>query len=122
MTMDIDNPITMSPLCQKIERGGRTVEVLIYENDDSTWILEVVDEANTSLVWDDTFKTDQAALDEILSAIEEEGIATLFQNDSSSESSSDDNFPEPLELIATLTKIKNTDALSYYKSTVFYLL
>lgn len=39
--------------------------------------LEVVDQYNTSTVWDDEFDTDQAALDEALHTLREEGIDSL---------------------------------------------
>jgi len=38
----------------------------------------VVDETGTSTVWDDLFPTDQAALDEALKTIREEGIGTFL--------------------------------------------
>ncbi len=41
--------------------------------DDPVWTLEVIDEAGTSSVWDDTFETDQAAYDFALAEIRSEG-------------------------------------------------
>jgi uncharacterized protein len=38
----------------------------------------VVDETGASTVWDDLFPTDQAALDEALKTIREEGIKTFL--------------------------------------------
>ncbi|WP_229333097.1 hypothetical protein [Halomonas sp. KAO] len=42
------------------------------------WLLEVVNEEGTSHVWDDRFATDQAALDAVHEAIDEEGIAAFL--------------------------------------------
>ena len=44
------------------------------------WILEVVDHNAASTVWDDKFATDQAALDELLRTIREEGIRTFLES------------------------------------------
>lgn len=76
MTEKID--VEMSPLCQDIERDGKTVRVDIYKDTEGGWLLEVVDEFNNSTVWDDPFNSDQAALDEALDTIEKEGIACLI--------------------------------------------
>jgi len=38
------------------------------------WLLEVVDEYRNSTVWDDSFGTEQAALDEVLKTAEKEGM------------------------------------------------
>ena len=42
------------------------------------WILEVVDEYGNSTVWDDPFKTDDEALDEVFDTIEKGGISSLI--------------------------------------------
>jgi hypothetical protein len=41
---------------------------------DTEWTLEIVDEYDNSTVWDETFATDQLALDAALKAFEEESI------------------------------------------------
>ena len=76
--MDEDYEVKMSLLSQPITRDGKTVQVDIYADGDGGWILEVVDDYNNSTVWDDTFETDQSALDEALSTIENEGIDALI--------------------------------------------
>jgi hypothetical protein len=69
-----DDPVLMySPLNQTLTRNGVTVEVHIYKNSRSDWILEVVDAGN-SHVWDDQFLTDQAAFDEAMRALDEEPL------------------------------------------------
>ena len=80
--MDEDDEVKMSPLCQPVTRDGKTVQVDIYDDGDGGWILEVVDEHNSSAVWDGAFEADQSALDEALSAIENEGIDALIGPDS----------------------------------------
>jgi len=57
-----DPEIVMSPLCREIGGDGTEIQIDIYRvEDDSGWILEVIDEENGSSVWDDTFDTDQEA-------------------------------------------------------------
>ena len=73
-----------SPLCRTIERDGISLRVEIYSGDDRQWILEVVDQDGTSIVWDDQFTTDQAALDELMKTIELEGIQSIVESDTSS--------------------------------------
>ena len=71
--------IKKSPLCRRITRDGTSVDVLIYSDGNYGWILEVVDEEGASTVWDDSFLTDQAALDEVMKVIEKEGIRSFLQ-------------------------------------------
>ena len=59
-----------SPLSQSVVRNGVKVQVDIYRDEEGGWILEVVDAANTSHVWDDKFATDQQALAAALRALE----------------------------------------------------
>jgi hypothetical protein len=77
--MDQDYQLTISPLCQSITDKGHTVRIDIYRGPDTAWTLEVVDVSNNSTVWDDLFVTDQAALDEGLRTIREEGIESLIR-------------------------------------------
>jgi len=76
--MNEEFEVKMSPLCQSITKDGQTVQVDIYEDGTGGWILEVVDEYNNSTVWDDPFKTDQDALNEVFEEIKKEGIACLI--------------------------------------------
>ncbi|MES2130304.1 MAG: UPF0149 family protein [Pseudomonadota bacterium] len=76
--MDDDNfDLVFSPLTQTLTRDGHTIDVEIYEDGEGGWLLEVVDAYGTSTVWDESFATDSAALNEVLKTIEEEGIAVL---------------------------------------------
>lgn len=75
---DEDFNVNMSELSQTIRRGEFSVQVDIYEAENGSWILEVIDKYNNSTVWDDTFATDQEALDEVNRTISEEGIESLI--------------------------------------------
>ncbi len=72
-----------SPLSQEVERDGRSVQVDIYDDGKSGWLLEVVDKFGNSSVWDQSFATEQDALDEALRTIREEGIESLIGFDGS---------------------------------------
>ncbi len=73
--MDDEYKIIASPLSQTITRDGTTIDVKIYRGEhEAVWILEVVDSAGGSTVWDETFRTEQAALNEVLQTIDDEGI------------------------------------------------
>jgi hypothetical protein len=63
-----------SALSRPYREGDVTVQIDIYEGDEGGWLLEIVDQQNNTTVWDDIFETEQEALDEALSALEDEGI------------------------------------------------
>ena len=74
-----DPEIVMSQLCREIIQDGIGIQVDIYRGeDDSGWILEVIDEENASTVWDDPFDTDQEALDAVMEVIEKDGIRSFL--------------------------------------------
>ena len=61
------------------ERDGHLVEVHIYKLEhDKEWVLEVVDEGETSMVWDDKFRTDRIAWKEFLRTVDNEGMAAVI--------------------------------------------
>ncbi|MCG6658756.1 hypothetical protein HOP52_13430 [Halomonas campisalis] len=70
--------LEMSPLSQSITAGEKTIQVDIYRGDNGGWILEVIDESNSSLVWDDEFESDSAALDEVKRTIKADGFDSLI--------------------------------------------
>jgi len=73
----------MSPLCREIVQEGTKIQVDIYRGEaESGWILEVIDEENTSTVWDDPFDTDREALDEVMEVIERDGIRSFLEGES----------------------------------------
>ena len=78
-----DPEIVMSQLCREIIQDGTKIQVDIYRGeDDSGWILEVIDEDNTSTVWDAPFNTDQEALNEVMKVIEQDGIRSFLEGES----------------------------------------
>jgi len=78
MNDEID--IIMSPLSQSFERDGITLQVEIFRSDESDWTLEVVNPANTSIVWDKTFQSDKLALEEFHRAIENDGTQSFLDD------------------------------------------
>jgi len=77
--MSTEPELIQSPLSQTITRDGHTLQVDIYRLEEEVdWLLEVVNEEGTSHVWDDRFATDQAALDAVNEAIDEEGVAAFL--------------------------------------------
>jgi uncharacterized protein len=78
-----DPEIVMSSLCREISKDGTKIQIDIYRGeDDSGWILEVIDEENASTVWDDPFNSDQEALDAVMEVIEKDGIRSFLESDS----------------------------------------
>lgn len=70
-----DYVIVYSALSGELRRDGITIDVQIYRGEeDDTWVLEVVDSADNSFLWDEQFPTDQAAMDDLLSTIQSEGM------------------------------------------------
>lgn len=81
MTNDNEPKIIDSPLCQRIEGDGTYIDVEIYRGEDETaWILEVVDEENTSTLYDEPFESDLGALEEVMATIAKYGIRAYLEN------------------------------------------
>lgn len=77
-----DPEIIMSPLCREITGDGTRVQIDIYRGeDDSGWILEVIEEENASTVWDPPFDTDREALDTVMKVIERDGIRSFLEGE-----------------------------------------
>jgi hypothetical protein len=77
--MNDERELINSQLSQQISSGGHTVLVEIYRlEDEKDWALEVVDEFNNSILWDEAFSTEIAALTEVRKTILEEGIQSLI--------------------------------------------
>ena len=75
-----DPEIIVSPLSRIVEKDGERVEIAIYRLEDTEWSLEIVASDGCSTVWDDLFSSDEAALAEALSAIEEDGIKSFLES------------------------------------------
>lgn len=78
---ELDQAIEHSPLERDVTRDGTTVRVFIYRGrQDPGWLLEIEDERGGSTVWEDFFDNEQAALDEALRTIDEDGIHSFAQD------------------------------------------
>ena len=78
MTEREPNLVTSS-LSGPVTRDDVTVEVVIYRLEhETTWTLEVVNDARTSIVWDDQFPSDSDAHQEFLRTVAEEGIQAFL--------------------------------------------
>jgi hypothetical protein len=76
-----DPKIVDSPLSRRVTKDGITVEVSIIRlEQESEWSLEVINAANTSIVWDDLFPTDEAAYAEFERTVAEEGMKTFLES------------------------------------------
>jgi hypothetical protein len=74
-----DPNILHSGLSRKIVVGGLNFRVEIYRLEhEPGWSLEVIDKDGTSTVWDDQFKSDREALEELETAVREEGVAAFM--------------------------------------------
>jgi hypothetical protein len=63
-----------------VRKDGVTVEVSIIQLEHETeWSLEVVNSANTSIVWDDLFASDDEAFAEFERTVAEEGIRAFLE-------------------------------------------
>ena len=71
----MDEPnLVISGLSRDHSHHDGRVRIEIYRlEDEHEWTLEVVDKEGTSTVWDDTFSSDEAALEEVLRCLREEG-------------------------------------------------
>jgi hypothetical protein len=79
---DPEPELIESPLNCSIERGGRRLKVNIVRlATERGWSLEVVNDHNTSIVWDDQFETDRDADAAFRSALAEEGFEAFLNKD-----------------------------------------
>jgi len=78
--MNDDIEIIMSPLCQTFKKDGISLQVEIYRSQESDWTLEIINPSNTSIVWDEMFISDNAALEEFHRTVKAEGIQSFLDN------------------------------------------
>ena len=69
-----EKDLIYSPLQQSITQDGETIEVGIYRLPNAGWTLEITDQYGNSTIYEDTFETDQEALDVFLEDLKIEGI------------------------------------------------
>ena len=80
--IDPEPELIESPLNWSIERSGRRLKVNIVRlATERGWSLEVVNDHNTSIVWDDQFETDRDADAAFRSALAEEGFEAFLDKD-----------------------------------------
>ena len=73
--------IVDSDLSGIVSKDDITVEVFIYRlENEPKWSLEVVNDACTSIVWDDLFDRDEDAYAEFQQTVEEEGMRAFLDN------------------------------------------
>ncbi|WP_413711660.1 hypothetical protein [Rhizobium sp. Rhizsp82] len=76
--MEQDPKIVFSKFCTSFSKDGVVVEVRIFRIEtEDTWHLEVINERNTSTVWDNPFETEDAAWSEFLATVEQEGMGAF---------------------------------------------
>lgn len=76
-----DPDIVTSGLSRRVTRDGITVELHIYRLEtDAGWALEVVNEAGTSTVWEELFPTAEAANEEFLRTVDDEGMVAFLDS------------------------------------------
>jgi hypothetical protein len=68
-----------SPSSLVIKNGFRQVEVRIFRPEtENRWSLQIIAGNGCLTVWDKIFASDEAALDDALEVIEEDGIASFY--------------------------------------------
>ena len=73
--------LVRSGLSGIVSKDNVTVEVIIVRlESESKWSLEVLNNAGTSIVWDDLFDSDEDAYAEFQQTVEEEGIRAFLDN------------------------------------------
>jgi uncharacterized protein len=100
--MHDEDDLIYSPLQQHYTVGAHTVDICIYRMPHTSWTLEVIDEYGNSTVWDGEFETDQAALEEVMNTIRDDGIASLT-GEPSQASKTSNLATSPLHLAAPLS-------------------
>lgn len=63
-----------SALSRTYTEDGKTLQIEIDSDGRGGWLLAVADTHGNTTSWEDPFPTEQAALDEALAAIGEEGV------------------------------------------------
>ena len=73
--------LVRSGLSGIVSKDNVTVEVIIVRlESESNWSLEVLNNAGTSIVWDDLFDSDEDAYAEFQRTGEEEGMRAFLDN------------------------------------------
>ncbi len=76
-----DPNLVTSGLGREVTESGVTVNVHIYRLEhEQDWVLEVVNAAGTSIVWDDPFPSDDDAYAAFRQTVAEEGMSTFLDS------------------------------------------
>lgn len=77
--MGRDPELVRSNFSGSLTRDAVTVRLEIYRlESDRQWVLEVVNQNGTSIVWDDLFDTDRAAYEAFEAAVAKDGMGTFL--------------------------------------------
>lgn len=81
--IDEDEPnVVTSSKSLRILIDGRPFAIRVYRlESDAGWTLEVIDNQNTSHVWDEQFESDAEAVDMAIKTIETEGADEFIRGD-----------------------------------------
>ena len=76
-----DPNIVTSGLGREVTEAGVNVQVHIFRLEhEAEWVLEVVNAAGTSIVWDDPFASDEDAYAAFRKTVAEEGMSTFLDS------------------------------------------
>ncbi|RZI76418.1 MAG: hypothetical protein EOP13_02060 [Pseudomonas sp.] len=76
---DEDPAIITSDLSRTVVENGVAVKVNIFRlESEDYWSLEVVNDAGTSTIWEDTFATDKLAFEVFRQTVETEGMIVFL--------------------------------------------
>jgi hypothetical protein len=79
--LDGSPSIIYSELCCTLTLDGITVDLQIYRlEQDARWVLEVVNDAGSSTIWEDQFDTEQDALKAFEEIVIDEGLKVFLDN------------------------------------------
>lgn len=69
-----------SPLSRSLSQDNMTVEISIFRDPAASdgWMLEASDNEGEVVSWDETFATDEEALDEFISMVAENGLRDVM--------------------------------------------
>lgn len=74
--------LIVSHLSRTVVQDNVELEVMIYiAPEEARWTLEVVDPADNATVWDETFVSDDDALNEFMAALEEDGVEAFLSRE-----------------------------------------
>lgn len=76
---DLEAIHKVSELSRTVKKDGWDLEIVIVEDGEGGWQLEVQDGAGTASCWIESFATEQAALAEALRTIEESDISEFHE-------------------------------------------